>query len=475
MRNSVFLVPVGEHWLLYAPLLKTAALLNPAAAERLRRGQVGTAGALGELASQLRTSQAEEPRPPEGMISPSFLGIIPTRGCNIDCVYCNFGPSSAGMATMPPEVAVAAVDWMANRLEELGRTDFRVQFFGGEPFVAPEIVDIVVHRVRYQSLVRGLVPRIEASTNGVFNDARCQFIGDYFDTVVLSMDGPPIFQDRNRPTAGGGPTSERVQRTATELRDMPTRLVIRVCVTQESVAHLEAITQWLIDSFRPSMVDFEPMTPCEPGRPIDLVTPDPFEFGRHFLGAYRLAESQGVEAVYSAAVMERNRLSCCPLGTDALIVSPDGRGSACYLLADDWRTRGLDLDVGRVHEDGSVEIDDKALARVRALTMEKPRCDGCLCRWSCCGGCRVNETYPGCPEGYTDFCVQTRLITACLVLRDLGCEDMIDGLLNDRTAMERLAHESYDISECLDADLPAELAMTAGETRPNPFAATSEG
>jgi uncharacterized protein len=363
---------------------------------------------------------------------------------------------------MAPEVAVTAVDWMADRLEELGRREFQVQFFGGEPFVAPDLVDIVVHRVRYQSAVRGLVPWIEASTNGVFSDARCQFVGDYFDSVVLSMDGPPVFHDRNRPTASGGPTSDRVQRTAMKLGDMPTQLCIRACVTEDSVSELEAITGWMIDSFGPSVVNFEPLTPCGPHRPTDLRPPDPFEFARHFIGAHRVAGSHGVEATFSAAAIDRNRVSCCPLGTDALIVSPDGRVSTCYLLAEDWRARGLDLQIGRVSRDGSVHIDNHARDRVRKYTMEKPRCARCFCKWSCSGGCRVNETYPGCSQEYTDFCVQTRLITACLVLRDLGCEEMIDDLLGDREAAERLARESADVGPSLDSAVSLGVPLPPG-------------
>ena len=31
-----------------------------------------------------------------------------------------------------------------------------------------------------------MTPRFDASTNGVFNESRCRFLGDYFDALVLS-------------------------------------------------------------------------------------------------------------------------------------------------------------------------------------------------------------------------------------------------------------------------------------------------
>jgi hypothetical protein len=102
------------------------------------------------------------------------------------------------------------------------------------------------------------------------------------------------------------------------------------------------------------------------------------------------------------------------------------------------------MDVGQVFEDGRVVIDPRALARARQLPLHKPRCESCFAQWTCAGGCHVNQTYPGCTDQYTSFCIQTRLVTACVLLRDLGCDDLVDELLADRRAMETLAHHGWD-------------------------------
>ena len=59
----------------------------------------------------------------------------------------------------------------------------------------------------------------------------------------------------------------------------------------------------------------------------------------------------------------------------------------------------------------------------------------------------MNQTYPGCDDTYTDFCIQTRILTACLLLRELGEEAIVDELLADRAAMETLAHHPWDVIE----------------------------
>jgi uncharacterized protein len=443
-KPSVFLIPVLDQWLVYAPLHKVTALVNPAAARMLRAGTTPPVGALAELAELLRQTPDEVPQLLAGEIRPSFLGIMPTRGCNLACVYCNFGGPTAAKVHMKPEVAVAAVDWMAEGLVRAGRRDFQIHFFGGEPFISPEIVDIVVHRARLQSAQHDLSLYVDASTNGVFPESRAEFIGDYFGGVVLSFDGPPEFHDRHRPAFKGRPSFEIVEKTARMLSEMPLDLCLRVCITDDSVGEMENITRWMVQSFRPAVVNFESLTPGPLAENAGLKVPDPYRFARHCIGAYRVAESLGVRAVYSAAETEKARLSFCPVGTDAVIVSPDGRASACYLMPEDWEARGLDMDVGQFHGDGRVDIDYAAVGAARRLPLDKPRCRGCFAQWTCAGGCHVNQTFPQAAPQYTEFCVQTRLVTACLLLRDLGRDDLVDALLADRHAMETLARHDWD-------------------------------
>ena len=346
---------------------------------------------------------------------------------------------------MSPEIAVSAVDWMAKKLVESGRTIFQIHFFGGEPFVAPEIIDIVVHRVRYLSEKHGLTPYFDASTNGIFNEKRCQFIGDYFGGIVLSFDGFKKYHDKNRPAFKGKPTFELVAKTAKRLSEMPLDLCLRVCITQDSVEEMEAITRWMATTFKPAVINFEPLTPGGLAMKAGLKTPDPYLFGINCLKAYQAGKELGIKVVYSAAETNQNRISFCPVGTDALIVALDGRASACYLLEEDWKIRDLDMNLGWVKPEGTVDIDFDALYRIRSLPTKKPRCQSCFCQWSCAGGCHVNETYPGATQAYNDFCIQTRITTAGLLLQELGDDQLVKEFLNDQQALEAVANHISDV------------------------------
>ena len=102
------------------------------------------------------------------------------------------------------------------------------------------------------------------------------------------------------------------------------------------------------------------------------------------------------------------------------------------------------MDVGRFHHDGSVQFDWQAIDEVRNLITDKPRCEKCFCQWDCAGGCHVSHSYRNCDTAYNAFCLQTRLVTACLLAEQLGFPEMVDRLLADQGAMERLAQHEWD-------------------------------
>jgi uncharacterized protein len=345
---------------------------------------------------------------------------------------------------MDLRMAVDGVDWMAETMRRLGRDSLEVHFFGGEPFVAGDVVDVVVHRARSVAAQLGLVPRFEVCTNGVFDDARARFVGDYIDTVVLSMDGYREMHDRNRPTAGGKGSFEAAASTAHLLSQSSAELCLRTCVTQDNVLQLEDVTRYFCETFRPAAVDFEPLRSTDESEAMGLRPPDPYDFAVHYIRAGRVAETFCVKPVFAAVATDAPRNTFCPVGRDVVILRPNGCVTGCYLPEREWEKRNLDLHMGRYSDDESMQIDTDALNRLRRMAMEKPRCERCFCRWTCAGGCHVVQTYPGCSLDYDDFCIQTRIITACLLLSDLGLDERVDELLEDRTAMEKLVSHPTD-------------------------------
>ena len=53
----------------------------------------------------------------------------------------------------------------------------------------------------------------------------------------------------------------------------------------------------------------------------------------------------------------------------------------------------------------------------------------------------IGEKYLN-PDFYDEFCIQTRIITTCRLLEEMGCHEEIQRLLDDRPALERLVLHS---------------------------------
>lgn len=445
MNPNVYHVPCKAAELIFSPLRQMCAAVNaaavPALRDALRPGHPPPGEPLSELAAALRAPCAE-PAVPDGPAQPPFLGLILTRGCNMACRYCDFGAGRGGKVMSPALVSQAIGGWV-EWIRQAGGRQLDLHFFGGEPFIAPDLVEIAVHRTRALAEKHGLEMRAEATTNGILGDRMLSFVKDHFDAIVLSLDGRQEDHDRHRPLRRGRGSFAHVWNTAVELAASPVNLCVRCCVSSANVDHQADITAWMCQDLRPESVTLEPMTATPESAAAGLAPPDPLAFARHFLDARRVARKFGVGCIYSP-LFEQPRHTLCPMGRDTFIVAPDRSVRSCYLRKRDWQARGLDLRIGEVDGGGQLRIDAAAVQRLRTVVAARPRCARCFCRWGCAGGCLVTETPPGHGLDYTDFCRQTRLVQACVLLEQLGLAGRADALLADREAVARLWNHSDD-------------------------------
>lgn len=445
---EVFIAPIttGAH-LLYAPLHDFSAVVNPAASRLLRQTLMGSASpdpVIQPLVGTLRQPIHVHPQVASGSLrQPYFLGIIPTRGCNLACSYCDFDPSGQDGGVMTLETVRDSVDAYLEHLHSHDIGTGEVHFFGGEPFYPRGIVEAAVTYASLRAGELGISLQFKVTTNGVFDRRICQWIADTFAVIVLSLDGPADIQDRQRPSRRGTGISQIVERNARILAAGPVELVLRACITNTTVARMEEIADWMASEFHPSTICFEPLVPSANSVAASLYPPDPWEFARHFGAVLRHLEASGIELVFSTAELQEIRASFCPLGKDALIVAPDRSISACYLLPRDWKSRGLDLQFGTL-EGSHFAIDPCSLQRVRDWAgRTKPLCAGCLCQYHCAGACHVNHD-TGSPA-YDDLCLETRLITIHKLLLGLRQFELADHWLENSARTRNTVQQPTDI------------------------------
>jgi uncharacterized protein len=441
--DSIFLVRLNQGFLLHAPLHGVSARINDSAARSLQSRLKHTGSSpqdeLRPLFELLAAPPKRAPEDSKTVFSPVFLGIIPTRNCNSRCLYCDFAETPDLTPTMPLATAVQAVDWYTNTVRDSESGRLCVHFFGGEPMLAPQVVQAVVFRSRLLSESMNIPAEFEITTNGQYGEAWAYFLGEYFDRVVLSLDGFQEIQDLQRPRRSHHSSFESAARTARVLSNAPADLCLRVCVSSMNIGRLPEIVDWLCESYPPTRIDMEIMQVNDLTKEAGLSAPDPFEFSRQLIHSRRAARKAGIEVTYSSDLCESPRWTACPVGRDAAIVSPDGSIRSCYLLPEKIEEAGYDFNIGHLEE--SPVVDANALSRLRQTARSKPGCAECFCRWSCAGGCYVGNRHPAQPIA---FCIQTRIITASSILDQLGEFELSRDLAESREFQRQVGDRTSD-------------------------------
>ena len=137
------------------------------------------------------------------------LTICPTMGCNFDCPYCF---EDHGRGRMSQEVQDDVVGLAERMLNASGVKDMSVSWFGGEPLLAPDIIEALSERLMKLTEERGGTYRASIITNGYL---LTQDIVDMLDRIKvesaqITIDGLGATHDATRHLRGGGPTFERI-------------------------------------------------------------------------------------------------------------------------------------------------------------------------------------------------------------------------------------------------------------------------
>jgi uncharacterized protein len=441
----LYAVPIEGRWLVWAPQVRMAAVVNRSAVTQLAKGLAGDIGGLSGDLRDLWDAFTRQPSPEEGREhTVGKLVILPTRACNMRCVYCDFSAATAAPTVLDPVLACRLIDYAVAQLYNRGQRTLRVHLFGGEPLVARECTETVVHYARALCARTGLMPWFELTTNGLFDSAVVPFIGDYIDSVVVSLDGTLDLHDFNRRRRDGSGTYAQIAANIRRLASFPVELCLRTCVTNRSADVMAELAAGFCAEFTPDVLSFEMLAENSCGREAGLSAPDPYAFAAGVLAAEAFASRQGVRVVHGPSELAGPRTSSCPLGQGTLMLAPDGRLTACYLDPGRWTERGLDLIVGHVDALTGVSVDHEKQASVVELVRSKPRCSRCFCRHTCAGGCHVDQTPPGCSREYDNRCRAIRVITAGRLLRSLGIQEDANALANEPSAMQEVANHPDD-------------------------------
>jgi oxygen-independent coproporphyrinogen-3 oxidase len=350
-----------------------------------------------ELLRCAEEAQAAWRRLAEAPFAPECLTIYLNNRCNLACGYCW---AAAGRAEESPVIdewaALGAARLVARCCAEKGTRFHLVLHGGGEPTLEWDSVVRLVEGTRTIAFEAGVGWFGFLATNGVLPEERAAWLGRELDLVEISCDGPPDIQDRQRPFAGGGPSSLHVERTARVLREAGGRFLARATITTETVERQTEIAAYLHEVLGASDIRFEPVYRAAAFRPEQAEW-----FVDHFLEAQRQARDRGCDLSISGARLDEIHGPFCDVLRDTLHLLPDGSATACFFRTD-GRCAGATIgkwDEGR----DEYTLDAEAIAAHRRKALDAPAwCRDCInvchCARECPERCAVADPAPEAPS-----------------------------------------------------------------------------
>lgn len=151
--------------------------------------------------------------------------ICPTMGCNFDCPYC-FEDHHAGV--MSQEVQDDVVALAERMLDASGARTFQVNWYGGEPLLAPGVIESLSSRLIALAERYGATYEAGIITNGyLLTQDIADMLGHALvDEAQITLDGIGASHDATRHLVGGGPTFDRIVDNLRSLK-LPFRVNVR--------------------------------------------------------------------------------------------------------------------------------------------------------------------------------------------------------------------------------------------------------
>ncbi|RVJ72533.1 radical SAM/SPASM domain-containing protein [Sinorhizobium medicae] len=328
------------------------------------------------------------PEPPD-LPSLNALSLNVAQSCNLACGYCyaDQGRFGARARTMDWVTARKAVDLLLDQAQTSGRAV--LGFMGGEPLLNRPLVRKVTQWAADAAVKRGVRLSFSLTTNATLvSEEDAAFFAEHHFTVAVSLDGPAVVNERQRPDHTGRDSTARALAGIERLlaRD-GAHVSIRATVTPYT-GRLLPVLEYLL-SLGSAEVGFAPV----------LVSPDPslrFESSDFDVLLDYMIECG--EAAKAALTQRRNypfsnfetglheiargshRPYSCSAAAGYASVSADGSLVGCHRSVGDPA-----FAIGDIHG-GPDDGRRRAFLRERHVLTQEP-CRTCWARFLCGGGC----------------------------------------------------------------------------------------
>lgn len=303
------------------------------------------------------------------------LYLIITEKCNLKCKYCR-QISSSNSRTMDESEIISAIELFLN----LSKKPQSLVLYGGEVLLYSDLTIMAI------DFIRTKVPQIPVTiiTNGIFVDEKIAFeLYKRNVFVVFSIDGPKDYHDAARVTYDGRSSYLDAIKGYYNYQKVGGKVGISCTIGPHTANNLEEIKNWIV-RLNPLSVGF--------GLPHGDLNNYAFQI-ENFKALYRKIfqisdelGQQGISVVHVERKMRDyflNNLNLfeCHACSKRLVICPGYNYGICEGAVTDKKYFYTDIQSAR----------EKALEWQSVSPYRNAKCDGCISRRVCGGGCPYDK------------------------------------------------------------------------------------
>lgn len=365
---------------------------------------------------------------PSPKYMPTQVTLFPTNKCNLRCTYCYATAGDFKPLTMKWSTATDAIDRVIENVKEVGGKSLQLGFHGGgEPLYPWNLIKRIVSYANEQCSKENLGMNVYSATNGVLNVDQLNWIITHFSNLNISFDGLPHVQDYHRPCSNGKGSFTYLDRTMHFLDEHNFNYSVRCTVSSYNLDLMDEIVHFIGQNYNVKLLHFEPLFYCGRCKTSNLMQPDLKKFAYNFMRCESVCIPYNIKLTYSGSHIDCLRNSFCGTTRDNFAVTSDGYITTCFEITNRDDPKSDTFFIGRITEEGQVEIDEKKRTYLNSLTVDKLEyCMDCFAKWHCAGDC-VNkighEDYGG-ARGH-DRCILNRQLLANRLVK------LVEGAVKD--------------------------------------------
>ena len=305
--------------------------------------------------------------------------ILVTDFCNFRCGYCFIENNLKGPSTvMSKDLADKVINVLIKEAKQV--PEFRVTFYGGEPFSNSEIVFYIIEKLE-QASKKFLFSCV---TNGsLITEDIAKKLKQHNVAAGLSLDGWADI-DKNRVFTDGKETFYSALKALSILKEAGVNTGISCTITKQNYMHAEEIIEF-IQKLGVRTIGFNLLTRLK--EPSKFEVPDPKQLAHHLFGAYLKAkelhmfEDRVDNRRANYFFKEIFHIYDCPAFGQLLFFSPTGTVGPCHAFYPSGKYQIP------IKDDLKIQEDPLFYKWLEIGTLKNKDCMRCAAIGICGGGC----------------------------------------------------------------------------------------